>query len=105
MEQEYKKISLLKTRNTITTSDLAFIKAMHEKYCGYLKKKLCWGCPSSIREAIFDLTNYIEKNPIDGEENKASENSKEQSGSSISGIPDQQLSPKKRGRRPKSSTE
>jgi hypothetical protein len=40
---------------------------MHGKYCSHLKKQICWECPNSIREAIYDLINYVEKNPLKDE--------------------------------------
>jgi hypothetical protein len=64
MNEEYNKISKLKFRDRITNSDIVFIQQMHQKYCSQLKKNICWQCPNSIREAMFDLFNYIEKNPI-----------------------------------------
>ena len=67
MKEDYNKISNLKHRDRITSSDINFTRSMHSKYCSHLKKQICWVCPNSIREAIFDLINYIEKNPLQDE--------------------------------------
>ena len=67
MKEDYNKINNLRFRDRITPSDINFTKSMHGKYCSHLKKNICWECPSSIREAIFDLINYIEKNPLQDE--------------------------------------
>ena len=67
MKEDYQKISNLKHRDRITSSDVSFTRSMHGKYCSHLKKNICWECPNSIREAIFDLINYIEKNPLKDE--------------------------------------
>lgn len=67
MKEDYQKISNLKHRDRITSSDINFTRSMHGKYCSHLKKQICWECPNSIREAIFDLINYIEKNPLQDE--------------------------------------
>jgi len=67
MKENYEKISKLKHRDRITNSDINFIQSMHNLYCSSLKKNICWQCPNSIREAIFDLLKYIEKNPLQDE--------------------------------------
>jgi len=67
MKEDYNKINNLKFRDRITSKDIDFTRSMHGKYCMHLKKNICWECPSSIREAIFDLINYIEKNPLKDE--------------------------------------
>jgi hypothetical protein len=67
MKEDYNKISNLKHRDRITPSDINFTRSMHGKYCSHLKKQICWECPSSIREAIYDLINYVEKNPLQDE--------------------------------------
>ncbi len=67
MKEEYEKISNLRYRDRITNSDINFIQSMHNLYCGHLKKNICWQCPNSIREAMFDLLNYVEKNPLQDE--------------------------------------
>ena len=67
MKEEYEKISNLKHRDRITNSDINFIQSMHSKYLSYLRKNICWQCPNSIREAMFDLLNYVEKNPLQDE--------------------------------------
>ena len=67
MKEDYQRISNLKHRDRITTSDINFTRAMHEKYCSQLKKNICWECPNSIREAIQDLLRFIEKNPLQDE--------------------------------------
>ena len=67
MKEDYQKISNLKHRDRITSSDINFTRSMHGKYCSHLKKNICWECPNSIREAIYDLINYIEKNPLQDE--------------------------------------
>jgi hypothetical protein len=67
MKEEYQRISNLKHRDRITSSDINFIQSMHNKHCSHLKKQICWQCPNSIREAIFDLINYVEKNPLQDE--------------------------------------
>lgn len=99
MKEEYLKIANLRHRNKITSKDISFIKEMHDKYTASLKKNICWGCPLSIREAMFDLLNYIEKNPI--QENETSENTTEQR-STETGISSESVSGKRKGR--KSST-
>lgn len=60
MREEFEKINKLRFRDRITSNDIAFIQAMHPKYCGHLMKNICWQCPSSIREALFDLLRFIE---------------------------------------------
>lgn len=60
MKEEYEKIKKLRFRDRITTSDINFIREMHPKYCGSLQKNICWQCPNSIREALFDLLRFIE---------------------------------------------
>ena len=97
MKEEYQKISLLKHRNKITSKDIAFIKEMHQKYLYKLEKNICWGCPLSIREAMWDLLHYVEKNPI--QENETSENITEQR-SPEAGISSESIPPKRRGRKP-----
>lgn len=67
MKEDYEKISKLKHRDRITSSDINFIQQMHSKYCSSLKKNICWQCPNSIREAIFDLLRYTENNPLKDE--------------------------------------
>jgi len=67
MKEEYEKISKLRHRDRITQKDISFIQEMHNKYCTHLKKNICWQCPNSIREAMFDLLNYVEKNPLQDE--------------------------------------
>ena len=67
MKEDYNKINNLKFRDRITSKDIDFTRSMHGKYCGHLKKQICWECPNSIREAIYDLINYIEKNPLQDE--------------------------------------
>lgn len=67
MKEHYEKISKLKHRDRITSSDINFIQSMHNLYCVDLKKVICWQCPNSIREAIFDLIHYVEKNPLQDE--------------------------------------
>lgn len=67
MKEDYQKISNLKHRDRITSSDINFTRSMHGKYCSHLKKNICWECPNSIREAIYDLINYVEKNPLKDE--------------------------------------
>jgi hypothetical protein len=67
MKEEYQRISNLKHRDRITSSDINFIQSMHNKHCSHLKKQICWQCPNSIREAIFDLIHYVEKNPLQDE--------------------------------------
>jgi len=64
MKEDYDRIGGLKFRDRITSKDIDFTRSMHVKYCSHLKKQICWQCPSSIREAIYDLINYIEKNPL-----------------------------------------
>lgn len=65
--EDYEKISKLRYRDRITNGDINFIQSMHSKYCSSLKKNICWQCPNSIREAMFDLFKYIEKNPLKNE--------------------------------------
>jgi hypothetical protein len=65
--EDYNKINNLKFRDRITSKDIDFTRSMHDKYCGQLKKQICWQCPNSIREAIYDLINYVEKNPLQDE--------------------------------------
>jgi len=60
MKEEFNKISKLRFRDRITSSDISFIQQMHPKYCGHLMKNICWQCPNSIREALFDLLRFIE---------------------------------------------
>jgi hypothetical protein len=60
MNDEYEKIKKLRFRDRITSSDINFIQQMHPKYCGHLQKNICWQCPASIREALFDLLRFIE---------------------------------------------
>jgi hypothetical protein len=67
MKEDYNKINNLKFRDRITGRDVDFARSMHGKYCGHLKKNICWECPNSIREAIYDLINYVEKNPLQDE--------------------------------------
>lgn len=67
MKEEYEKISKLRHRDRITQNDINFIQEMHNKYVSHLRKKICWQCPNSIREAMFDLLNYVEKNPLQDE--------------------------------------
>lgn len=67
MKEDYEKILKLRHRDRITSKDISFIKEMHEKYCGSLKKVICWQCPNSIREAMFDCIRYVENNPIKDE--------------------------------------
>jgi hypothetical protein len=67
MKEDYNRINNLKFRDRITSKDIDFTRSMHDKYCAQLKKQICWQCPNSIREAIFDLINYIEKNPLQDE--------------------------------------
>lgn len=67
MNEEYQRISNLKHRDRITSGDIGFIQSMHTKYCSALQKNICWQCPNSIREAIFDLIRYVEKNPLQDE--------------------------------------
>ena len=67
MKEDYQKISNLKFRDRITSKDIDFARSMHGRYCSHLKKNICWECPNSIREAIFDLINYVEKNPLQDE--------------------------------------
>lgn len=67
MKEDYNRINNLKFRDRITSKDIDFTRSMHSKYCSHLKKQICWECPNSIREAIFDLINYIEKNPLQDE--------------------------------------
>jgi hypothetical protein len=67
MKEDYNKINNLKFRDRITSKDIDFTRSMHDKYCGQLKKQICWQCPNSIREAIYDLINYVEKNPLQDE--------------------------------------
>ena len=67
MKEDYEKISKLRHRDRITNSDINFIQQMHNRYCSQLKKNICWQCPNSIREAIFDLLRYIENNPFQDE--------------------------------------
>jgi hypothetical protein len=67
MKEDYNRINNLKFRDRITSKDIDFTRSMHSKYCIHLKKQICWECPNSIREAIFDLINYIEKNPLKDE--------------------------------------
>ena len=67
MKEDYQKISNLKFRDRITSKDIDFTRSMHGIYCGHLKKNICWECPNSIREAIYDLINYVEKNPLQDE--------------------------------------
>lgn len=67
MKEEYQRMSNLKHRDRITSSDINFIQSMHNKYCSQLKKNICWQCPNSIREAIQDLLRFVEKNPLQDE--------------------------------------
>lgn len=67
MKEEYQKINNLIHRDRITSSDVNFIQSMHSKYCFKLCKNICWQCPNSIREAIFDLINYVKNNPLQDE--------------------------------------
>lgn len=67
MKEEYEKISKLRYRDRITSKDVSFIQEMHNKYVSHLRKNICWQCPNSIREAMFDLLNYVEKNPLQDE--------------------------------------
>ncbi len=67
MKEDYNRINNLKFRDRITSKDIDFTRSMHDKYCGQLKKQICCQCPNSIREAIYDLINYIEKNPLQDE--------------------------------------
>lgn len=67
MKEHYEKILKLRYRDRITSSDVNFIQSMHIIYCSQLKKNICWQCPNSIREAIFDLIHYVEKNPLQDE--------------------------------------
>jgi hypothetical protein len=67
MKEDYNRINSLKFRDRITSKDIDFTRSMHDKYCGQLKKQICWQCPNSIREAIYDLINYVEKNPLQDE--------------------------------------
>ena len=67
MKEDYNKINALKFRDRITPKDIGFTREAHGKYCGCLKKNICWECPNSIREAIYDLINYVEKNPLQDE--------------------------------------
>ena len=67
MKEDYEKISKLRYRDRITNSDINFIQQMYNKYCSQLKKNICWQCPNSIREAIFDLLRHIENNPLQDE--------------------------------------
>ena len=101
MKEEYHKISLLRFRNKITTKDVSFIKEMHEKYCSFLKKNICWQCPQSIREAMFDLLNYTEKNTLPDETDKTIT---EQRSTEIRET-SEPVPAKKRGRKPSTSVE
>lgn len=65
--EDYNKINALKFRDRITSKDIDFTRSMHSKYCFKLCKNICWQCPNSIREAIYDLINYVEKNPLQDE--------------------------------------
>lgn len=67
MKEDYERMIKLRHRDRITSSDINFTRAMHNKYCSHLKKQICWECPNSIREAIFDLIHYVEKNPLQDE--------------------------------------
>ena len=67
MKEEYEKISKLRYRDRITSKDVSFIQEMHNNYVSHLRKNICWQCPNSIREAMFDLLNYVEKNPLQDE--------------------------------------
>lgn len=67
MKEDYNRINNLKFRDRITSKDIDFTRSMHDKYCGQLKKQICWQCPNSIREAIFDLIKYVENNPLQDE--------------------------------------
>lgn len=67
MNEDYEKMSKLKHKDRITSKDINFIQSMHNLYCVDLKKVICWSCPNSIREAIQDLTRYVEKNPLQDE--------------------------------------
>jgi hypothetical protein len=67
MKEDYNRISNLRHRDRITSKDIDFTRSMHDKYCGQLKKQICWQCPNSIREAIHDLLRFIENNPLQDE--------------------------------------
>ncbi len=60
MNEEFEKIKKLRFRDRITSSDISFIQSMHTKHCSQLKKNICWQCPNSIREALFDLLRFVE---------------------------------------------
>lgn len=60
MNEEFEKIKKLRFRDRITTSDINFIQSVYPKHCGELKKNICWQCPNSIREALFDLLRFVE---------------------------------------------
>jgi len=96
MKEDYEKISKLRHRDRITNSDINFIQSMHNKYCSALKKNICWQCPNSIREAIFDLLRYIENNPLQDENKNVTE-----SRSTEIRTPSESVSrPNKSGKRP-----
>lgn len=85
MKEDYQRISNLRHRDRITSKDIDFTRSMHDKYCGQLKKQICWQCPNSIREAIHDLLRFIENNPLQ-DENKV--NTIEQSSGVGEGSPE-----------------
>jgi len=93
MKEDYEKILKLKHRDRITSKDISFIKEMHEKYLSSLRKVICWQCPASIREAMFDCIRFVENNPIEDETktiteqrpSEIGENSERLSGTSKSG--------------------
>lgn len=87
MKEDYKKMINLKFRDRITPSDINLCKEMHDKYCGQLKKVICWSCPSSIREAIWDLQNYIEKNPLKDESQDIREQGPTEAGEDSESVP------------------
>lgn len=95
MKEEYEKISKLRHRDRITSKDISFIQEMHNKYCSHLKKNICWQCPNSIREAMFDLLNYVEKNPLQDESKIITE----QRPTEVGGDSEQVLTRSKSGKR------
>jgi hypothetical protein len=95
MKEDYDKISKLRFRDRITSGDINFIQSMHKKYCDHLKKNICWQCPNSIREALFDLLNYVEKNPLKDESENIDESGYTEIGDDSESIPGKSKSGKR----------
>ena len=100
MREHYQRISNLRFKDRIGSAEIKFAREMYDLYLSHLKKVICWDCPMSVRVAIYDLIDYVEKNPLQDENQTISEPGLTETGNDI----EQVLTRSKGGKRSNNNT-